>query len=396
MSIKTLVAFGVCALCFDQAFADGSGTGAGSWIGYTAGGNIASGTSSAVAAGTSNAATNTNAAVFAGQSNVASGISSLVIGGFDNRATAIDSLVGAGAGHRATGARSVVVGGGYNLASGQWSFIGGGGRDGAGSTAAGTDPKDNIASGNFSVVAGGQGNLASGAFATVPGGSGNVASGSASFAAGNRAKTQTAGGSPVIHNGAFVFADGSAFDFNTAANNEFAVRATGGVRFVSAISGAGAPTAGVSLGAGSGSWSSLSDRAAKRDLTPTDATTVLAKVAALPISTWRYKSEGSGALHMGPVAQDFHAAFGLGPDDKTITTVDADGVALAAIQGMARLVEQKSAEIDAQTAELDDVTQRIERLEVAQGDYVALKAAVAQLLRERAGIAQARLALPVR
>ena len=59
---------------------------------------------------------------------------------------------------------------------------------------------------------------------------------------------------------------------------------------------------------------------------------------------WRYKSEVSGAEHMGPIAQDFRAAFGLGDSDKQITTVDADGVALAAIQGLrARLNEERLA-----------------------------------------------------
>jgi len=240
---------------------DGPGSGPNSWIGYTAGNNVASGLGSAVAAGTFNAASAQNAFVGAGQSNVASGISSLVIGGFDNRATAIDSLVAAGAGNRATGARSVVIGGGYNLASGQWSFVGGGGRQTANAAVAGGFVEDNIASGNFSVVTGGQGNrasaigatvgggvfnVASGNQATVPGGSNNLASGSTSFAAGNRAKTQTAGGSPVIHNGTFAFADGRNFDFHTAADNEFAVRATGGIRFVTEVNGSGVATQSIS------------------------------------------------------------------------------------------------------------------------------------------------------
>jgi trimeric autotransporter adhesin len=65
---------------------------------------------------------------------------------------------------------------------------------------------------------------------------------------------------------------------------------------------------------------------------------VLRKVVALPITEWNYKTL-QGARHLGPVAQDFRAAFGLGTDDKGISTVDADGVALAAIQGLHRQVE---------------------------------------------------------
>ena len=112
------------------ALKDSAGSGSGSWLGRTTGGNLATGLDSAVAAGSYNQATAQGAFVGAGTANAATGISSLVIGGFDNRATAIDALVGAGAGNRASGARSIVVGGGYNVASGGFSFVGGGGRNG--------------------------------------------------------------------------------------------------------------------------------------------------------------------------------------------------------------------------------------------------------------------------
>jgi hypothetical protein len=167
----------------DVVAKDGSGSGAQSWIGYTAGSNIATATGSAVAAGRFNAATNTNASVFAGQSNSANGVSSLVIGGFDNHATAIDTLVGAGAGNRATAPRAVVMGGGYNLASGPWSFVGGGGRQ-AGTGNAGTSAQDNVAGAQWTVVAGGVGNRATDDGAAVVGGGFNVASGMGSFIGG--------------------------------------------------------------------------------------------------------------------------------------------------------------------------------------------------------------------
>ena len=168
-TITTLVNSGSSALSQDIA-KDGVGSGANSWIGYTAGGNLASGPSSAVAAGSSNAATAQGAFVGSGTANVAGGISSLVIGGFDNRATAIDAMVGSGAGNRATGARSIVVGGGYNVASGDFSFVGGGGRDGVVNTPAGTSVLDNIASGLYSVVVGGRGNRVTTQFGVIGGG----------------------------------------------------------------------------------------------------------------------------------------------------------------------------------------------------------------------------------
>jgi hypothetical protein len=197
--------------------------------------------------------------------------------------------------------------------------------------------------------------MASGNFSTVGGGYNNTASGVRSFAAGARAKTQTADASPVVHDGAFVWADTSEFDFNSTAANEFSARATGGVRFVTAIDAGGIPTAGVTVASGGGAWATLSDRAAKKDIIAVDSRAILDRVVAMPLYTWRYIAEVSDATHMGPVAQDFRAAFGLGDSDKTITTVDADGVALAAIQGLNQKLE----------AELRAKDERINRLEAA-------------------------------
>jgi hypothetical protein len=89
---------------------------------------------------------------------------------------------------------------------------------------------------------------------------------------------------------------------------------------------------------------SSSDRNRKENFQPVDAREVLEKVAALPVSRWNYKDDPD-TPHIGPMAQDFHAAFGAGADDKHITMVDADGVALAAIQGLNEKLKDKDAEI---------------------------------------------------
>jgi hypothetical protein len=72
---------------------------------------------------------------------------------------------------------------------------------------------------------------------------------------------------------------------------------------------------------------------------------VLDRVARLPVSTWRYDSEPAHVRHLGPMAQDFHAAFGLGDDDTTISAVDAHGVALVSIQALNRLVAELRVEV---------------------------------------------------
>jgi hypothetical protein len=83
----------------------------------------------------------------------------------------------------------------------------------------------------------------------------------------------------------------------------------------------------------------ISDRAQKKNITPVDPEAVLRAVRALPISTWSYKSEPDTIRHMGPMAQDFRAAFGLGEGDRTYHPVDAHGVTLAAIQALQARVE---------------------------------------------------------
>src|SRR5581483_11346920 len=85
-----------------------------------------------------------------------------------------------------------------------------------------------------------------------------------------------------------------------------------------------------------GVWTNNSDRNLKTDFSPVDGADVLRRLSAIAVTTWSYKTEGDGVRHMGPMAQDFAAAFNLGSDDKHITTLDESGVGLAAIQELYR------------------------------------------------------------
>jgi hypothetical protein len=93
-----------------------------------------------------------------------------------------------------------------------------------------------------------------------------------------------------------------------------------------------------------------SDRNVKEGFAPVDIQTILDRVAGLPIETWRYK--GDGVRHIGPMAQDFAAAFNVGPDDRHIDLIDASGVALAAIQALVQRAEAQASEISSMKAEL--------------------------------------------
>jgi hypothetical protein len=99
-------------------------------------------------------------------------------------------------------------------------------------------------------------------------------------------------------------------------------------------------------------FTNVSDRAAKTGFSAIDPLDVLQRVVALPLSRWSYRST-VGSWHIGPMAQDFRAAFGLGDDDRTIATVDADGVALAAIQGLNARLEAERDALAAEVARLD-------------------------------------------
>jgi hypothetical protein len=322
--------------------------------------NVASATRTTIGGGYKNSASQLDATVGGGGRNTAGGIHATVAGGSHNTASGYDATVGGGSFNAATGTRATVAGGSENTASNFDATVSGG----AGNTAAGVHAAvggglGNMASDIYATVAGGYGNTGSGSYATIPGGSQNRAAGDYSFAAGRRATVDAA------HPGTFLFADANDFAFPSEAANEFAVRATGGVRLVSAVDGNGQPTAGVELPPGSGSWSVLSAREAKANLAPVDGAQIAEALAGLPIFTWSYRSQSGSIRHIGPMAQDFYAAFDVGEDDQHISAVDADGVALAALQGVYQLLQERDAQVATQQVRIEALEARVVSLEAA-------------------------------
>lgn len=281
---------------------------------------------------------------------------------------------------------------------------------------------------SWAVILGGDNNRigTNAASAIIVGGTNNIVADNAghSFAAGRRSR--------VNHQGAFVFSDSQNASFASAGVNTFNIRAEGGIHvngdssmfFGSSVrqminlwsdrygigvqssthyfrtdaagsfswfrggthsNSANSPGAGgvemMRLNSGglrvNGTFVSASDRNLKENFEPVNPREVLDKVAALPLSTWNYRADLT-ARHVGPMAQDFHAAFGVGSDDRHIATVDADGVALAAIQGLNQKLEEQ---VQAQA-------KRISQLEAELND---LRRLVRQAL-ETPGSAQAATA----
>jgi hypothetical protein len=101
-----------------------------------------------------------------------------------------------------------------------------------------------------------------------------------------------------------------------------------------------------------GGFLNSSSRDVKTDFATLDSKEVLAKLAEVPVMSWRYKEDHQAARHAGPTAEDFQAAFQLG-DGKTISTIDADGVALVAIQGLHSMLQEKEAALENLRAEKD-------------------------------------------
>jgi hypothetical protein len=385
--------------------------------------NVASGDDSTVSGGITNTASGDSSFVGGGESNTASGGTSVVAGGSFNTVSATAGAVGGGAQNTVSGPKSTVAGGWLNQASGDVSAVGGGVSNkasGTGATVAGGDSNwaalvyttvaggvGNLALGNrstisggetntadgldavvagggtnqaladFSTVGGGSGNQAKGHYATVVGGISNLAGGFTSLAAGTRAKANG--------DGSFVWSDGRDFDFVNPAgfNNVFAARATGGAQFTVGInSTTGNPTWSCTVFNG-GSWACTSDRNAKENFAGVNGEEILDRLATLSLSTWNGKGSDPRDRHLGPMAQDFHALFGLGTDDTKIASADLSGVGLAAIQGLyqrlrvvkAQAVEQQ-ATIDAQQNDIAELKRRVDELQTLRAELTALRQAM--------------------
>ena len=167
--------------------------------------------------------------------------------------------------------------------------------------------------------------------------------------------------------GTFIWSDGSAQasadTFRNTANNEFALRATGGFRFRTNLAG----TTGCNLPAGSGVFNCTSSRTTKQNFMIVDGNDVLSRLRRVPVSTWNYISEGDQTRHMGPMAEDFFGAFNLGASDKAIGIQDLAGVNLAAIKALderTNQLQQKQNELEqlrSQVAQLETANQALER-----------------------------------
>jgi hypothetical protein len=262
-------------------------------------------------------------------------------GGRDNLIyqSADDATIGGGQANVVTANHTTIAGGYENDATGYAAAVGGG--------------HNNTASNNEATVAGGWNNQSTGQWATVPGGNLNLAQGNYSLAAGRRAKAN--------NQGCFVWGDSWDADVSCNDANRWVVRATGGVYFYTNL----ILNTGSRLAAGGSSWGSVSARHLKENFAPVDTQALLARLAEHPITTWNYKAQDPSIRHIGPMAEDFNALLDDlgGEGEEYINTLDADGVALAAIQGLYAQNQELEQQVDALEQQNADLETRLTALE---------------------------------
>jgi len=117
-----------------------------------------------------------------------------------------------------------------------------------------------------------------------------------------------------------------------------------------------------------GSLSQGSSRQIKQDFASVDADEVLSRVTEMPITSWSYKADGASVRHIGPMAEDFHSAFGLGVDERHLSPGDVASVALVAVQGLQKELQSRDARIAQMEQEIADLKKLVEKVTSEQTD----------------------------
>ncbi|HRQ64157.1 MAG TPA: hypothetical protein PKZ76_04710 [Xanthomonadaceae bacterium] len=379
--------------------------------------NTVSGDWGVVGGGDSNAATGSNSTVAGGMNNQASGSHSNVDGGSYNIASGSHSTIAGGYSNWSDGPNAIVAGGWGNRAAAQDSFVGGGQSNQSFGLLSGiVGGLDNFTLGFANAVGAGERNCAGGTYSWAGGFRAKVRPASDP---GFGACTNLPSYPGVIGDiGSFIWADAEDADFVSTGSNQFLVRAGGGFGintssigfaddlviaarqggdadadllmrtragkfariFLSEANGGlvfGTEGARYSFGAGidsnrwintgangahltvGGAWTNGSSRAFKHAFENIDPLDILARVIELPITRWSYRGEGT-TRHLGPTAEDFADTFGLGQDPRYISTVDASGVALAAIQGLHARLHAENVELRSALAEQGKALERLQ------------------------------------
>jgi hypothetical protein len=342
--------------------------------GGVVGGTIAGGGASYwnFSAQNTNVITGNFGTVGGGSGNKAGGGSwGTVAGGLLGTASGTVSSMGGGYGNTASGYAATVPGGAFNAANGDYSFACG---EFAKAVHSGSFVWADAAGVNFSSTAINQFSVrASGGVLLAA--DVQIGTGSSDYhrmAIGGGNSTGFLYGSyphwgDGVHLGYNYYADASGLNHVIASDGATSrisvgygsiVLATGGIGAQPSFQNMVVSTTSVTV---NGTFNNNSDRNAKQDFEFVSSSQILDRLSRLPVSEWSYKSD-SETRHIGPMAQDFYAAFKIGTDDKHIAPIDEGGVALAAIQGLNRKLEQQLQQKETEIAELKQRMDKLERL----------------------------------
>jgi len=314
--------------------------------------NSARGQFAVISGGQSNTASGENSTIAGGEANEASGNRSGVMAGDNNYAGGNRAFVGGGANNNVPGHYSTVLGGSSNSAEDAYSTVGGG--------------LGNQATNDYATVAGGRYNVASGRYSAVMGGEGSRALADFALAGGNNARANYFGSVVIVANHNIYSSDST----SSGGSEQMVLRADGGL-YVTNAGGVASyddsklitTVGGAYLSGDGATWTNSSDREKKENFKSVDGGEILELLEQLEITEWNYKSDDDDIRHVGPVAQDFHALFGVGGDDKSISTVDPSGIALAAIKELHKKTKRVD-ELESEVAELRELVNRLaEKLE---------------------------------
>jgi len=275
-------------------------------------------------------------------------------GGSDNIAGHRYTTVSGGYSNTADRQFATIGGGMYNTASHQYSTVCGG--------------TNNFNRGDGGAIGGGQGNTIGlyGHSAVIPGGWKNSAYGMFSLAAGNKAKAD--------HHGSIVIAANSATwvspadSINSGGDEQMVLRADGGMYITN--TGGIAPydpskLINTSTGAylsDAGIWTNSFKTDNLGNIKTIDKEDILEKVAQLSITQWSLEGDNSGVSHIGPSAREMNNIFGLASESESISTIDPAGIALAAIQGLYKRLQEKETQIETLEQRLKELENKIAAL----------------------------------
>jgi trimeric autotransporter adhesin len=336
------------------------------------------------------------AAIAGGPYSTAAGHSSLATGDSSVGMGYITTASGAGAialgyGANSSGGASVALGY-YTTASGNSSTATGAGTI-ANNTYATAMGSSTVASGTSSTALGngtsasgvsstamGEGTSASGDYSTALGYH-SAATGGSAVAMGYYCNAYLVGSTAMGYNctaghyyatamgynaqannlGSFVWSDNSITSgASSAVDNSVTMRAVGGYRLFSNTGS----SAGVFLAGNANAWGSISDRNSKKNIVTVNYQEILERLVKVPVAQWNYKWEKDNDVpNLGPMAQDFKAAFYPGRDDKSITTLEFDGVELAAIQGLNQKLSEQEAALKNKDSEIQELRQAVMELQ---------------------------------